>query len=99
MPGAEKGQMIMKAGIYHSSARAMNGEVEVELEVSERWIENLRVIRSHETPGIGTPLYDKDHRRMDRIGVREMDLPESIWKKTVISRWQIHWRDWRQRLM
>ena len=78
MPGAEKGQMIMKAGIYHSSARAMNGEVEVELEVSERRIENLRVIRSHETPGIGTPLYDKDHRRMDRIGVREMDLPESI---------------------
>lgn len=43
--------MIMKAGIYHSSARAMNGEVEVELEVSERRIENLRVIRSHETPG------------------------------------------------
>lgn len=86
MPGAEKGQMIMKAGIYHSSARAMNGEVEVELEVSERRIENLRVIRSHETPGIGTPLYDKDHRRMDRIGAcPELVIPERVVEKQSLA--------------
>ena len=78
--------MIMKAGIYHSSAHAMNGEVEVELEVSERRIENLRVIRSHETPGIGTPLYDKDHRRMDRIGAcPELVIPERVVEKQSLA--------------
>lgn len=72
----------MKAGVYRGSARAMNGEVEVELEVSEHRIESLRVIRSHETPGIGTPLYDKDHRRMDQIG----DCPEFVIPERVVEK-------------
>lgn len=76
----------MKAGSYRGSARAMNGEVEVELEVSEHRIESLRVIRSHETPGIGTPLYDKDHRRMDQIGdCPELVIPERIVEKQSLS--------------
>lgn len=76
----------MNAGIYQGSARAMNGEIVVEIEVSEQRLEKLRVIESHETPGIGTVLLDRNQEQVDNVGdCPELVIPERIVQKQSLA--------------
>ena len=56
----EAGKTPMKAGTYIASAPGMNGDVTVEVTVTESAIEAVKVTEEQETVGIGSPLCDKN---------------------------------------
>lgn len=59
-PTKDSGKASMKAGTYTASAPGMNGDVTVEVTVTEDALESVTVTKEQETVGIGAPLCDKN---------------------------------------
>lgn len=69
----------LKAGKYTAKTPGMNDDVEVEVEVNDKEIKSVKVLKHSETPGIGGELKDKNGKIV-RTGVivPTVDIPEKI---------------------
>ena len=69
----------MTAGTYTGTAKGMNDDVTVEVEVTADSIVSVKVTSEQETPGIGSPLKDADGNVLTAGGVAPVDsIPEAI---------------------
>lgn len=69
----------MTAGTYTGTAKGMNDDVTVEVEVTEDSIVSVKVTSEQETPGIGSPLKDADGNVLTAGGVAPVDsIPAAI---------------------
>lgn len=69
----------MTAGTYTGTAKGMNDDVTVEVEVTADSIVSVKVTSEQETPGIGSPLKDADGNALTAGGVAPVDsIPEAI---------------------
>lgn len=59
-PVSTEGTGALTAGTYTASAPGMNGQVTVEVTVTDSAIESVEVTEHQETTGIGAPLLDSD---------------------------------------
>lgn len=69
----------LKAGKYTAKTPGMNDDIEVEVEVTDKEIKSVKVLKHSETPGIGGELKDKSDKIV-RTGVivPTVDIPEKI---------------------
>lgn len=69
----------MTAGTYTGTAKGMNDDVTVEVEVTADSIVSVKVTSEQETPGIGSSLKDADGNVLTAGGVAPVDsIPEAI---------------------
>ncbi len=69
----------MTAGTYTGTAKGMNDDVTVEVEVSEDAIVSVKVVAESETPGIGGPLKDAEGTVLTAGGVSPVEsVPADI---------------------
>lgn len=69
----------MKPGTYEASVKGMNDEITLELTVSEEKIEDAKVTKHSETPGIGGELKDSEGKVMETgLIVPVIHTPEQI---------------------
>lgn len=71
----------LKAGTYTAKVPAMNNEIEVSVELTEKEIMGVKVVNHSETPGIGGELVNKDNKTVTAgIEVPVVSIPEAIVK-------------------
>lgn len=69
----------LKAGTYTATAKGMNDDITVEVEVSEKEIVSIKVVEESETPGIGSPLKDAEGNELTEGGVAPVvSIPAAI---------------------
>lgn len=69
----------MTPGTYEASAKGMNDDITLEITVSEDKIEDAKVIKHSETPGIGGELKDMDDKVMEAgLIIPVIDVPKQI---------------------
>lgn len=69
----------MTPGTYEASAKGMNDDITLEINVSEDKIEDAKVIKHSETPGIGGELKDMDDKVMEAgLIIPVIDVPKQI---------------------
>ncbi len=77
--GEPSGKAPLKAGTYTATKQGMNGDVAVEVEVTEDAIKSVTVTGNLETPGIGSPLTDASGSILPEGGKAPTELiPEEI---------------------
>ena len=78
-PDADTANAAFQAGTYTASAPGMNGDVTVEVELSDNRIEAVTVTEEQETTGVGSPLRDADGKILETGGKAPTQLiPEEI---------------------
>lgn len=74
-----QGKTALKAGTYTASKQGMNGDVTVEVVVTEDAISSVVVTENLETPGIGSPLTDASGNVLAEAGeIPVLAIPEKI---------------------
>lgn len=69
----------MTPGTYEASAKGMNDDITLEITVSEDKIEDAKVTKHSETPGIGGELKDMDDKVMEAgLIIPVIDVPKQI---------------------
>lgn len=69
----------MTPGTYEASAKGMNDDITLEITVSENKIEDAKVTKHSETPGIGGELKDMDDKVMEAgLIIPVIDVPKQI---------------------
>lgn len=77
--GEEISFQPLAPGTYTASAMGINDRVEITLTVSEKKIESAKVTYNQETPGIGSPLYNKNGKIVENGGKSPvLSIPEDI---------------------
>ena len=78
-PADAAGGGALKAGTYTASAPAMNGDLTVEVTLTEDAIESVTVTDQQETTGVGSPLMDAEGNVLETGGKAPTQLiPEKI---------------------
>jgi len=75
------GKTPLKAGTYTASKQGMNGDVTVEVVVSEDAIQSVTVTSNLETPGIGSPLTDAEGNILNEAG----DIPVLVIPQRIVE--------------
>ena len=77
--GEPSGRTPLKAGTYTATKQGMNGDVVVEVVVTEDEIKSVKVTSNLETPGIGSPLTDASGNILPEAGEAPTELiPKEI---------------------